>query len=74
MITTLPGLYLFSLGLLKPLGHVLKSDLCQTYYLRVINVGFCIGIFYILSMIVTKKQGPKVKTDFITFIEHKLVL
>ena len=47
-ITTLPGLYLLSVGVLRPLSSVLSIDVCGTYALRMTNVFGCFANFYII--------------------------
>jgi hypothetical protein len=47
-ITTLPGLYLLSVGVLMPLSSVMRVDLCGTYALRMTNVFACFANFYII--------------------------
>ncbi|KAL4624924.1 putative Dol-P-Glc:Glc(2)Man(9)GlcNAc(2)-PP-Dol alpha-1,2-glucosyltransferase isoform X2 [Arapaima gigas] len=55
MITTFPGLYLVSVGLLKPLGWAAgwaDSALCSTATLRFVNVLFSCGSLYVLWLLV----------------------
>jgi alpha-1,2-glucosyltransferase len=47
-ITTLPGLYLLSVGVLRPLSSILTIDVCGTYALRMTNVFACFANFYII--------------------------
>ncbi|XP_071448326.1 dol-P-Glc:Glc(2)Man(9)GlcNAc(2)-PP-Dol alpha-1,2-glucosyltransferase [Hetaerina americana] len=42
-ITTLPGLYIFSIGFLKPFSWILNRDYCTTYGLRFTNLLFSIA-------------------------------
>lgn len=52
MITTLPGLYIFTVGLLKPMNAFLSTDLCTSVYChRYINVIFSLATFYVASLI-----------------------
>lgn len=57
MITTLPGLYLASVGLIKPLGWL--ADLtgkvvCSTAMLRFVNLLFNGGNLYLLYLLTCK--------------------
>ncbi|XP_061920578.1 dol-P-Glc:Glc(2)Man(9)GlcNAc(2)-PP-Dol alpha-1,2-glucosyltransferase [Entelurus aequoreus] len=64
MITTLPGLYLVSVGIIKPLVRLadLPGDvLCSTAMLRFINLLFNGGILYLLYRLVCRLH-PKEKT------------
>ncbi|XP_069694039.1 dol-P-Glc:Glc(2)Man(9)GlcNAc(2)-PP-Dol alpha-1,2-glucosyltransferase isoform X2 [Periplaneta americana] len=47
-ITTLPGLYLLSVGVLMPLSTLLRWELCGIYALRLTNVFACFANFYII--------------------------
>ncbi|CAO3681520.1 unnamed protein product [Umbelopsis ramanniana] len=49
MITTPPGLYLFSSSILTPLSQWLQQDLCTTAILRGTNIIFATGILVVLS-------------------------
>lgn len=52
MITTLPGLYLFSVGVLKPLSFLLSlpiASICNAATLRLINASFAMFNLYIIS-------------------------
>ncbi|XP_078678055.1 dol-P-Glc:Glc(2)Man(9)GlcNAc(2)-PP-Dol alpha-1,2-glucosyltransferase-like [Branchiostoma floridae x Branchiostoma belcheri] len=60
MITTLPGLYLASVGLLKPavlLAGVKVGVACSTLLLRATNVLFAVGNVYLLWAILRKIHG-----------------
>ncbi|XP_075238649.1 alpha-1,2-glucosyltransferase Alg10 isoform X2 [Lycorma delicatula] len=66
-ITTLPGVYLLSVGVIKPLAFVLDLNLCSTYALRVTNLvanAFNFLLFYLLL----KKIYSKVQ-----FTEQKIL-
>nr|XP_023666793.1 putative Dol-P-Glc:Glc(2)Man(9)GlcNAc(2)-PP-Dol alpha-1,2-glucosyltransferase [Paramormyrops kingsleyae] len=57
MITTLPGLYLVSVGLIKPLVWLAGwtgDVVCSTGMLRFINLLFNCGNLYLLSLIICK--------------------
>ena len=57
MITTLPGLYLVSVGLLKPVGVAVGLGLdtyCSTAWLRGINLLFILGVLYLAHRILTR--------------------
>nr|CAD7457287.1 unnamed protein product [Timema tahoe] len=58
-ITTLPGLYLLSVGALTPLTAVLGRDLCNVYFLRFTNLVGCFINFYILYGIQQKLHPGK---------------
>ncbi|KAF5906796.1 putative Dol-P-Glc:Glc(2)Man(9)GlcNAc(2)-PP-Dol alpha-1,2-glucosyltransferase, partial [Clarias magur] len=63
MITTLPGLYLLSVGVIKPVMWLVGwtgSAVCSTAMLRFINVLFNCGNFYILYLLICKIH-PKEK-------------
>uniref|UniRef100_A0A0B7A7B3 Dol-P-Glc:Glc(2)Man(9)GlcNAc(2)-PP-Dol alpha-1,2-glucosyltransferase n=1 Tax=Arion vulgaris TaxID=1028688 RepID=A0A0B7A7B3_9EUPU len=60
MITTLPGLYLFSLVQLLPfasLQGVSLSEVCTTQILRASNLTYCIGNFVLLLILCKKLTG-----------------
>ncbi|XP_018585414.1 dol-P-Glc:Glc(2)Man(9)GlcNAc(2)-PP-Dol alpha-1,2-glucosyltransferase isoform X2 [Scleropages formosus] len=64
MITTLPGLYLLSVGLIKPLVLAVGwtgRAVCSTAMLRFVNLLFNCGNLYVLSLIVGRLH-PKDKT------------
>jgi alpha-1,2-glucosyltransferase len=63
-ITTLPGLYLLSVGVLMPLSAVLRIDLCGTYALRMTNVFACFANFYIIHNI-QKRLHPERKVSVV---------
>uniref|UniRef100_A0A8D0HN92 Dol-P-Glc:Glc(2)Man(9)GlcNAc(2)-PP-Dol alpha-1,2-glucosyltransferase n=1 Tax=Sphenodon punctatus TaxID=8508 RepID=A0A8D0HN92_SPHPU len=57
MITTLPGLYLVSVGIVKPAVWLLGwsgSVVCSTGMLRFINLLFSVGNFYLLYLLLCK--------------------
>ncbi|WAR25924.1 AG10B-like protein [Mya arenaria] len=61
MITTLPGLYLMTAGLLQPIASLLNisiMEICTTYSLRGVNVLFCFGNFYLIYAILKKLHNP----------------
>ncbi|XP_013408858.1 putative Dol-P-Glc:Glc(2)Man(9)GlcNAc(2)-PP-Dol alpha-1,2-glucosyltransferase [Lingula anatina] len=59
-ITTFPGLYLISLGVLKPVGWLMGWDedtTCSVLNLRAINIMFSIGNFYLFLALIRKIHG-----------------
>ncbi|XP_058046343.1 dol-P-Glc:Glc(2)Man(9)GlcNAc(2)-PP-Dol alpha-1,2-glucosyltransferase-like [Ahaetulla prasina] len=67
MITTLPGLYLLSVGILKPIGWLFgwsESILCSTGILRFINLLFSIGNFYLLYLLFCRIHPKKAASGF----------
>uniref|UniRef100_A0A1B6CLY3 Dol-P-Glc:Glc(2)Man(9)GlcNAc(2)-PP-Dol alpha-1,2-glucosyltransferase n=1 Tax=Clastoptera arizonana TaxID=38151 RepID=A0A1B6CLY3_9HEMI len=61
-ITTLPGLYLLSVGVLSPLSKLADTDLCSVYGLRAINFVVCVinfYLFYVLCNILQKNESNK---------------
>nr|XP_032629634.1 dol-P-Glc:Glc(2)Man(9)GlcNAc(2)-PP-Dol alpha-1,2-glucosyltransferase-like isoform X3 [Chelonoidis abingdonii] len=57
MITTLPGLYLMSVGIVKPAVWLFgwsRSVVCSTGMLRFINLLFSVGNFYLLYLLLCK--------------------
>lgn len=67
MITTLPGLYLVTVGILRPLTLLLGADVvCSVTGFRLINILFQSGTFYVLKaiygMIHSKPTAEKVST------------
>ncbi|KAM9026212.1 dol-P-Glc:Glc(2)Man(9)GlcNAc(2)-PP-Dol alpha-1,2-glucosyltransferase isoform 4-T4 [Guaruba guarouba] len=57
MITTLPGLYLVSVGIVKPVAWLCGwtgSVVCSTGMLRFINLLFSAGNFYLLYLLLSK--------------------
>lgn len=56
-ITTLPGLYIFSLAILEPLAYGLKKSilvLCSPFCLRATNILFLLGNVGILRQLLLK--------------------
>lgn len=74
MITTLPGLYLASVGVIKPvvwLVDLTGKVVCSTEMLRFINLLFNCGILYLLYLIICKlhlKEKVIMSLHVITFI------
>lgn len=57
MITTLPGLYLVSVGVVKPAAWLFRwtgSVVCSVGMLRFINLLFSAGNFYLLYLLLLK--------------------
>ncbi|XP_033647882.1 putative Dol-P-Glc:Glc(2)Man(9)GlcNAc(2)-PP-Dol alpha-1,2-glucosyltransferase isoform X1 [Asterias rubens] len=57
MITTLPGLYLASVGLLRPITELMlvdMSEVCTTTVLRSTNVLFAVGNLYMLYALIVR--------------------
>lgn len=70
MITTLPGLYLLSVGVIKPVMWLVGwtgAVMCSTAMLRFINVLFNCGNLYILYLLICKIH-PKDKVSVFTII------
>ncbi|EDL76588.1 rCG59318, isoform CRA_a [Rattus norvegicus] len=67
MITTLPGLYLVSVGVVKPASWILgwsEHVVCSIGMLRFVNLLFSVGNFYLLYLLFRKIQ-PRNKTNII---------
>lgn len=61
MITTLPGLYLVSVGVMKPVSLLIDIEMalvCTTFWLRGMNVLFSVGNFYLVYAILKKLHNP----------------
>ncbi|XP_060050622.1 dol-P-Glc:Glc(2)Man(9)GlcNAc(2)-PP-Dol alpha-1,2-glucosyltransferase isoform X2 [Erinaceus europaeus] len=59
MITTLPGLYLLSVGVVKPAGWLLgwpEQVVCSIGALRFVNLLFSAGNFYLLHLLLCRTQ------------------
>ncbi|KAF4793874.1 dol-P-Glc:Glc(2)Man(9)GlcNAc(2)-PP-Dol alpha-1,2-glucosyltransferase [Turdus rufiventris] len=70
MITTLPGLYLLSVGLVKPAAWLLGwtgSVVCSVGMLRFINLLFSAGNFYLLYLLLFKihQRNKTLKESFV---------
>lgn len=67
MITTLPGLYLVSVGIIKPvvrLADLTGAVVCSTAMLRFINLLFNCGNLYLLYLLICKlHHRDKVPVD-----------
>ena len=79
MITTLPGLYLATVGIVKPLGTLFSipvSTLCSTFWLRSVNVFFATGNLYLLYRLVKKLHQSDKVIHFIggSFIHSMIVV
>ncbi|MGH0127326.1 UNVERIFIED_CONTAM: hypothetical protein FKN15_036696 [Acipenser sinensis] len=64
MITTLPGLYLVSVGILKPLVWLAGWSVCSTKMLRFINLLFSSGNLYLIDLILCKLH----QTDKVVYV------
>ncbi|XP_060634395.2 dol-P-Glc:Glc(2)Man(9)GlcNAc(2)-PP-Dol alpha-1,2-glucosyltransferase [Anolis sagrei] len=67
MITTLPGLYLVSVGIVKPAAWLFGwsgSIVCSTGMLRFINLLFSIGNFYLLYLLFCRMHHKKAASGF----------
>lgn len=62
-ITTLPGLYLFSVGIFKPIGLLLNYDICTVNILRSTNLICAIFNFYLIYEILKVKNSVKERID-----------
>jgi len=69
-ITTLPGLYLFTIGALNPLAHayagingtapaLAMADICSTAGLRAVNLGLSALTLVVLNLLVAQIHGGK---------------
>ena len=65
-ITTLPGLYFVTIGILNPLSKWSNQWLCTTSNLRMINLGFLILTFIVLSRLMQQIHGGKHVSIFIS--------
>ncbi|XP_795309.3 putative Dol-P-Glc:Glc(2)Man(9)GlcNAc(2)-PP-Dol alpha-1,2-glucosyltransferase [Strongylocentrotus purpuratus] len=76
-ITTLPGLYLASVGLLKPVAALLESSLteiCTVTVLRSLNVLFAVGCLFVIYHVLRVIHQPKNRTDEVKIILTAVVL
>ncbi|XP_077194338.1 dol-P-Glc:Glc(2)Man(9)GlcNAc(2)-PP-Dol alpha-1,2-glucosyltransferase [Paroedura picta] len=67
MITTLPGLYLVSVGVVKPAAWLFGwsgNIVCSTGMLRFINLLFSVGNFYLLYLLFCRIHHKKVVSGF----------
>ncbi|XP_028601725.2 dol-P-Glc:Glc(2)Man(9)GlcNAc(2)-PP-Dol alpha-1,2-glucosyltransferase [Podarcis muralis] len=67
MITTLPGLYLVSVGIVKPAAWLFGwsgTIVCSTGMLRFINLLFSIGNFYLLYLLFCRMHHKKAASGF----------
>ncbi len=67
MITTLPGLYLASVGLIRPvvwLADLKASVVCSSAMLRFINLLFNSGNLYIIYLIICRLHIKDKVSDF----------
>ncbi|XP_015270843.1 PREDICTED: putative Dol-P-Glc:Glc(2)Man(9)GlcNAc(2)-PP-Dol alpha-1,2-glucosyltransferase [Gekko japonicus] len=67
MITTLPGLYLVSVGVVKPAAWLFGwsgSIICSTGMLRFINLLFSVGNFYLLYLLFSRIHQKKAVSGF----------
>nr|XP_020652655.1 dol-P-Glc:Glc(2)Man(9)GlcNAc(2)-PP-Dol alpha-1,2-glucosyltransferase-like [Pogona vitticeps] len=67
MITTLPGLYLVSVGIVKPAAWLFGwsgSVVCSTGMLRFINLLFSLGNFYLLYLLFCRNHHKKAASGF----------
>ena len=64
-ITTLPGLYFITVGILNPLAHWHNKWLCTITMLRMINVGFATLTMLVLHKIMFQIHGDKHVSGFI---------
>lgn len=58
-ITTLPGLYLITLGIVEPLSLVFGTDFCNVYGLRMVNVSISLLNLYLLYTVRQKLHWKK---------------
>ncbi|XP_060599975.1 putative Dol-P-Glc:Glc(2)Man(9)GlcNAc(2)-PP-Dol alpha-1,2-glucosyltransferase [Ruditapes philippinarum] len=77
MITTLPGLYMMSVGVLKPVSAILNIpvlEVCTTFWLRATNIFFSFGNFYLIYTILKKLHNPVFDPDGIKIALTTLAL
>nr|XP_033813937.1 putative Dol-P-Glc:Glc(2)Man(9)GlcNAc(2)-PP-Dol alpha-1,2-glucosyltransferase isoform X2 [Geotrypetes seraphini] len=77
MITTLPGLYLVSVGLLKPAAWLFgwsQDVACSTGMLRFVNLLFGIGNLYILYLLIYKIHHKNKAASWLQRILSSLTL
>lgn len=69
-ITTLPGLYFLSVGMLKPISLLLSNpELCSSVYaLRCINVLLSTGLLYVVYSLLKQIHGFKVGKQYLFLI------
>ena len=58
-ITTLPGLYVITVGVLNPISTWTEQIFCETFHLRLINVVLSSLTFLILQRITVQIHGAK---------------
>ncbi|KAM9071372.1 dol-P-Glc:Glc(2)Man(9)GlcNAc(2)-PP-Dol alpha-1,2-glucosyltransferase isoform 2-T2 [Megaptera novaeangliae] len=66
MITTLPGLYLLSVGVVKPASWIFgwsEHVVCSIGMLRFVNLLFSVGNFYLLYLLLRKVQPRHKETS-----------
>jgi hypothetical protein len=72
MITTLPGLYVVSTGIMKVASLISQhpmEDVCTTFWLRCINVGFTVANFFLLLFLmwtIHKKKEVSIQIPVIS--------
>ncbi|XP_059103405.1 dol-P-Glc:Glc(2)Man(9)GlcNAc(2)-PP-Dol alpha-1,2-glucosyltransferase [Peromyscus eremicus] len=77
MITTLPGLYLVSVGVVKPASWILgwsEHVVCSIGMLRFVNLLFSVGNFYLLYLLFRKVQPRNKASSSIQRILSTLTL
>ncbi|XP_074645221.1 dol-P-Glc:Glc(2)Man(9)GlcNAc(2)-PP-Dol alpha-1,2-glucosyltransferase-like [Tubulanus polymorphus] len=66
MITTLPGLYLVSTGIFQLVARLTDfkmGEICVTFWLRCINIGFSMGNFVLLLLLIWHIHGKSKEFD-----------
>ena len=66
-ITTLPGMYLVSVGILNPISVLAQRIFCEVSHLRLINTVLSSICFLILQRIVVQIHGAK----HVSILNHK---
>ena len=79
MITTLPGLYLSSIGIYQPLSRLFGFSMklaCRTFWLRSINVIFAVGNTLVIKFLLRAihKKDPVRVLKSITILFYKVNL
>ena len=76
MITTLPGLYVASVVILKPLSwmfNISMQKMCTTFALRSINIGFAVGNLILMFLILMNIHRLDKVCDYVyPLIKHPL--
>ncbi|KAL4226440.1 glucosyltransferase [Mactra antiquata] len=77
MITTPPGLYLTSVGILNPVSAILKiptSELCSTVWLRGTNFLFSVGNVYLVFALLRRLKNPMLDPESVKLVLTTIAL